>query len=106
MDLTIPPLGVDLHLDFLPVLQAELAERGLTYDVAARVRNIEAAPLPGVSLLDDDVLVTRGRAYVVEVDGHELDVDRFEGLAAEGRRRLEAGEAEAAGRLLRDALSV
>lgn len=73
MDLTIPPLGVDLHLDFLPVLQAELAERGLTYDVAARVRNIEAAPLPGVSLLDDDVLlIDRNRVTVQSAAGQHF----------------------------------
>jgi endonuclease/exonuclease/phosphatase family metal-dependent hydrolase len=65
LDLTLPPLGVDLHLDFLPLLQAELSARGLSYDVAARVRNIEAAPLPGVSLLDEDVLlVDHSRATV------------------------------------------
>ena len=66
VDLTIPPLGVDLHLDFVPVLQAELVERGLTYDVAARVRNIEAAPLPGVSLLDDDVLLVDRNSVTVQ----------------------------------------
>ena len=66
VDLTIPPLGVDLHLDFLPVLQAKLVERGLTYDVAARVRNIEAAPLPGVSLLDDDVLLVDRNSVTVQ----------------------------------------
>jgi endonuclease/exonuclease/phosphatase family metal-dependent hydrolase len=65
VDLTLPPLGVDLHLDFLPVLQAELSARGLSYEVAARVRNIEAAPLPGVSLVDEDVLlVDRTRVTV------------------------------------------
>jgi DNA-binding SARP family transcriptional activator len=73
---------------------------------ASAVKTIHVYVAQLRKVLDDDVLVTRGRAYVVEVDGHELDVDRFEGLAAEGRRRLEAGEAEAAGRLLRDALSV
>ncbi len=57
VDITLPPLGVDLHLDFLPTLLAELESRGLDYDVAARVRNIEAAPFPGVSLVDEDVLL-------------------------------------------------
>ncbi|HET7240616.1 MAG TPA: endonuclease/exonuclease/phosphatase family protein, partial [Gemmatimonadales bacterium] len=70
VDLTIQPLGVDLHLDFLPALQAELAERGLTYDVAARVRNIETIPLPGVSLLDEDVLlIDRSRVTVQNAAG-------------------------------------
>jgi Endonuclease/Exonuclease/phosphatase family len=73
VDLTIPPLGVNVHLDFLPVLQAELADRGLTYDVAARVRNIEAAPLPGVSLLDDDVLlVDRNRVTLQSATGQHF----------------------------------
>jgi endonuclease/exonuclease/phosphatase family metal-dependent hydrolase len=76
VDLTLPPLGIDLHLDFLPVLQAELAERGLAYDVAARVRNIEAAPLPGVSLLDDDVLlVDRNRVTVQSAAGQHYSAN-------------------------------
>jgi endonuclease/exonuclease/phosphatase family metal-dependent hydrolase len=57
IDLTLPPLGVDIHQDFLPTLLAELEERGLEYDVAAQVRNIEAAPFPGVRLVDFDVLL-------------------------------------------------
>jgi hypothetical protein len=73
VDLTLPPLGVDLHLDFLPVLQAELSARGLQYDVAARVRNIDAAPLPGVSLLDEDVLlVDRARVTVRAAAGQHF----------------------------------
>lgn len=57
IDLTLPPFGVDVHLDFLPVLLDELAERGLPYVVAARVTNFEATPLPGVRLVDDDALL-------------------------------------------------
>ena len=73
VDLTLPPLGVDLHLDFLPVLQAELSARGLQYVVATRVRNIEAAPLPGVSLLDEDVLlVDRTRVTVQAAAGQHF----------------------------------
>jgi endonuclease/exonuclease/phosphatase family metal-dependent hydrolase len=67
IDITLPPLGVDLHLDFLPVLLAKLSARGLQYDVAVRVRNIEAAPFPGVSLVDEDaILVDRRRVRVAE----------------------------------------
>jgi endonuclease/exonuclease/phosphatase family metal-dependent hydrolase len=67
IDLTLPPLGVDIHQDFLPTLLAELKERGLEeYDVAAQVRNIEAAPFPGVSLVDFDVLlVDKNRVDVI-----------------------------------------
>jgi endonuclease/exonuclease/phosphatase family metal-dependent hydrolase len=73
VDISLPPLGVDVHLDFLPVLLAELSARGLQYEVAARVRNIEAAPLPGVSLIDDDaILVDRNRVEV-----HETSAQRF-----------------------------
>jgi endonuclease/exonuclease/phosphatase family metal-dependent hydrolase len=67
IDITLPPLGVDLHLDFLPTLLAELSARGLRYDVAVRVRNIEAAPFPGVSLIDEDaILVDRRRVRIQE----------------------------------------
>jgi endonuclease/exonuclease/phosphatase family metal-dependent hydrolase len=67
IDITLPPIGVDLHLDFLPALLAELSARGLQYDVATRVRNIEAAPFPGVSLVDEDaILVDRRRVQVKE----------------------------------------
>lgn len=65
IDIELPPLGVSLHLEFLPTLLAELAARGLQYDVAERVRNIEAVPFPGVSLVDEDaLLVDRGRVTV------------------------------------------
>jgi hypothetical protein len=65
IDLVIPPLGIDIQLDFLPVLQRELAARGLGYEVAARVGNFEATPFPGVRLADDDVLlVDRDRVTV------------------------------------------
>ncbi len=57
VDITLPPLGIDLHLDFLPTLLAELEARGLHYDVAARVTNIQAAPFAGVSLVDEDALL-------------------------------------------------
>jgi endonuclease/exonuclease/phosphatase family metal-dependent hydrolase len=65
IDLTLPPLGVDIHQDFLSTLSAELSARGLAYEVAAQVKNIEAAPFPGVSLVDFEVLlVDRDRVDV------------------------------------------
>lgn len=57
IDLTPLQIPVSLSLDFLPILQRALAERGLHYAVGASVRNIVAAPLPGVSLVDYDVLL-------------------------------------------------
>jgi endonuclease/exonuclease/phosphatase family metal-dependent hydrolase len=67
IDITLPPLAVDLHLDFLPALLAELAARGLHYELAVKVQNIVAAPFPGVSLVDEDaILVDRKRVQVQE----------------------------------------
>jgi endonuclease/exonuclease/phosphatase family metal-dependent hydrolase len=73
VDISLPPLGIDIHLDFLPVLLAELSARGLRYEVAAQVRNIEATPFPGVSLLDEDaILVDRDRVEVNESSGQRF----------------------------------
>jgi len=69
VDVVLPPLGVDLHLDFLPVLLAELSAQGLDYVVASQIRNIEAQPIPGVSLVDfDAMLVDRRRVKVLETN--------------------------------------
>jgi endonuclease/exonuclease/phosphatase family metal-dependent hydrolase len=66
IDLVLPPLGVDIHQDFLPTLLAELRKRGLQeYEAVAQIKNIEATPFPGVSLLDFDVLL---------VDKHRVTV--------------------------------
>jgi endonuclease/exonuclease/phosphatase family metal-dependent hydrolase len=76
IDITLPPLQVDLHLDFLPVLVAELQARGLPYLVAARVSNIEAAPFPGVSLLDEDVLlIDRTRVTVQDISAQRFSAN-------------------------------
>jgi len=49
--------GPVVYLNFLEILQAELAARGLNYTAAAQVQNTNAAPLPGISLVDFDVLL-------------------------------------------------
>jgi endonuclease/exonuclease/phosphatase family metal-dependent hydrolase len=73
VDISLPPLGVEVHLDFLPGLLAELSARGLEYEVAATVRNIEARPLPGVSVLDNDaILVDRRRVTVRGTSGRRF----------------------------------
>jgi endonuclease/exonuclease/phosphatase family metal-dependent hydrolase len=65
VDIALPPLGVDLHLDFLPTLLDELAARGLRYEPAVKVRNIDASPFPGVRLIDEDaILIDRTRVTV------------------------------------------
>lgn len=66
IDITLPPLGVDIHLNFLDVLQAQLAARGLQYTVAAKVTNTVATPAPGIQTIDEDaVLVDPARVAVV-----------------------------------------
>ncbi|MEP7325961.1 MAG: endonuclease/exonuclease/phosphatase family protein [Gemmatimonadota bacterium] len=59
LDLDLTGFGVPfvLSLHFLPILQAELANHGLQYVVAGEVTNTEATPLPGISLIDHDVLL-------------------------------------------------
>jgi len=57
IDLTSLGVPVVIHQDFVAILEAKLAERGLHYGVAATVQNIVAAPLPGISLVDHDVML-------------------------------------------------
>lgn len=69
VDVVLAPLGVDIHLDFLPTLLAALSARGLDYVVAAEIRNIVAQPIPGVSLVDyDAILVDRRRVRLLETN--------------------------------------
>jgi endonuclease/exonuclease/phosphatase family metal-dependent hydrolase len=65
IDLVLPPLEVSIHQDFLATLLAELRARGLEYQVAAQIKNIEATPFPGVSLVDFDVLLVDPRRVQV-----------------------------------------
>lgn len=50
-------LNVVVDLDFLASLEAELASRGLNYQVVASFSGVTAAPLPGISVIDRDVLL-------------------------------------------------
>src|SRR3954453_18864824 len=51
-------------------------------------------------------LVTTPVGYQLRVRAGELDADRFESLAADGRRALTAGQFERAATMLREALSM
>jgi DNA-binding SARP family transcriptional activator len=53
-----------------------------------------------------DILVTRYNGYLLNVDPEDVDVKRYEHLAADGRRAFEQGEYEQASRLLGEALEV
>ncbi len=56
--------------------------------------------------LGEGALVTRGGGYALELGADELDVDRFERLAAEGRAAQERGDPGAAAESLRAALAL
>jgi DNA-binding SARP family transcriptional activator/predicted ATPase len=56
--------------------------------------------------LGDGVLVTRAGGYMLQTDLVEVDSDRFEGLVAEGREALQAGDARSAAVRLREALEL
>ena len=57
-------------------------------------------------VLGEQVLVTRGGGYVLEVGDDQVDADRFERLAVEGRDALEGGDARSAAETLRSALEL
>jgi hypothetical protein len=78
IDIDLNPYGlpVVVSLDFLAILQAKLAERGLHYEVAAQVQNIVAAPLPGISLVDHDaMLVDADRVTVTAAGGQNFTLN-------------------------------
>ena len=65
-----------VDLDFLAVLQAQLADRGLDYVVAGSNLNFTAAPAPGIGLTDSDVmLVDADRVDVTAASGHTFAVN-------------------------------
>lgn len=59
IDIDLTPLGVPFatHQDFLAILAESLAVRGLRYVPAATIQNIVAEPIPGIRLVDFDVLL-------------------------------------------------
>jgi YVTN family beta-propeller protein len=57
-------------------------------------------------VLGDGVLVTRGHGYVLHMQPGAVDVDRFESLAAQGRRALRHSDGAIAAARLQDALAL
>lgn len=89
IDLVLPSQGINIHQDFLAILQAELLERGLDYDVAAQVRNIEAAPPLGIlghsiSLVDFDVLLVKHGIPVLSHSAQNFSPAAQVGVVAPG----------------------
>jgi len=78
IDIDLTGLGqpVVIHLDFLAILQAKLAARGLNYTLAAQVQNITAVPFPGISLVDHDaMLVDADRVTVASAGGQNFAIN-------------------------------
>ncbi len=73
VDLVALGLPVTIELDFLTVLQGALAARGLSYDVAVNLTNTDAAPFPGIRVVDHDViLVNPSRVTVLSTAGQSF----------------------------------
>ncbi|HEU4954053.1 MAG TPA: endonuclease/exonuclease/phosphatase family protein [Gemmatimonadales bacterium] len=71
VEIVLPPFGLNVQIDFLPILLEALADKGLEYEVAAQVLNIDAQPAPGVRQVDYDVLlVDAERVKVNSAAGH------------------------------------
>ena len=81
-------------------LWGEDAPAGAVKNVQVYVSRLRRA------LGDPDVLSTTPAGYRLRIAPGDLDADRFEQLAEEGRRALAAGEPERAADVLRDALSL
>ena len=73
-------------------------------DTAAKVIQTHVSRLRKV--LPDGMLRTRAPGYVLEIEGEELDLERFERLCAEGRRALAGGEPEQVAASLSAALAL
>lgn len=79
----IPPLGVSVHLDFQQILLDALAAEGLNYQVGIRHDNFTAAPAPGISLTDADLLLyDASRVTAGAASGHTFQANL--GLVAPG----------------------
>lgn len=79
----------------------ETAAKVLQVYVSQLRKALEPARGPG---REPEVLVSRSPGYMLRVEPGSLDVDRFDRLSREGRRRLEAGDPAGARALLEQAL--
>jgi endonuclease/exonuclease/phosphatase family metal-dependent hydrolase len=73
VEIVMPQFGLDVQIDFLPILLQALEAKGLNYEVAAQVKNIDAVPTEGVRQVDYDVLlVDAERVKVNSAAGHNF----------------------------------
>jgi hypothetical protein len=57
IDLSGFGVPVQIDLEFLTILEAQLAARGLNYTVAATIKNLDVTPAPGIRLVDYDAIL-------------------------------------------------
>ncbi|HEY7636317.1 MAG TPA: endonuclease/exonuclease/phosphatase family protein [Gemmatimonadales bacterium] len=64
--------GTDIQLDFLPILSAELAARGLHYVEAGAGTNYSLDPIPGVSYSQGDALLIDADQVTINSASHHV----------------------------------
>jgi endonuclease/exonuclease/phosphatase family metal-dependent hydrolase len=64
--------GQDIDLDFLPILEAALAERGLHYVTAGAATNYTVAPLAGISYGQGDALLIDADRVEIHAAAHHI----------------------------------
>lgn len=99
---TVPTLMEELWGAALPRKPLQSVQ---TYVLILR-RMIDDAQADGTSGGAKSVLTTAHGGYMLDISPDDLDIHRYERLAAAGRRAMEIGDYEAASRLLRSALDV
>jgi DNA-binding SARP family transcriptional activator len=80
----------------------ETAQKALQVHISQLRKVLE----PERASTECQVLVTRSPGYLLQVEAEQLDLGRFERLAAEGREALAGGDPELAAERLREALSL
>src|SRR5450755_4008569 len=73
---------------------------------ASAMKNVQGYVSNLRKVLGEEMLITRGRGYLLEAGAAETDVDRFESLVSEGRRAWQDGDAPSAAAQLREGLAV
>lgn len=99
---TVPTLMEELWGSALPRKPQQSVQ---TYVLILR-RMIDEAQADGKLGNAKSVLTTAHGGYMLDISRDDLDIHRYERLAAGGRRAMEIGDYESASRLLRSALDV
>jgi YVTN family beta-propeller protein len=96
-------VSVDRLID---VLWGEHAPTNAVKNVQVHLSRLRKALVSGGREPNNEIIRTGATGYMLEVAPGEVDADRFERLAEDGRRALAAGDPEHAGTLLQEALAL